>query len=186
MAPSNPLKRIAQLVKLHKKEVVSIYLFSMLSGLINLSLPLGVQTIIGLVMGATMVSSIYVLIFLVVLGVFLVGILQINQMKIIETIQQRVFASYAYTFADTIPRMDLKKMDHYFIPEKVNRFFDTVNIQKGFAKLLLDIPIATVQIVFGILLLSLYHPLFILLGIFLITLLLLIFNFSSVSMMTRC
>lgn len=179
MAPSNPLKRIAQLVKLHKKEVVSIYLFSMLSGLINLSLPLGVQTIIGLVMGATMVSSIYVLIFLVVLGVFLVGILQINQMKIIETIQQRVFTSYAYTFADTIPRLDLKKMDHYFIPEKVNRFFDTVNIQKGFAKLLLDIPIATVQIVFGILLLSLYHPLFILLGIFLITLLLLIFNFSS-------
>jgi len=179
MAPSNPLKRIAQLVKLHKKEVVSIYLFSMLSGLINLSLPLGVQTIIGLVMGATMVSSIYVLIFLVVLGVFLVGILQINQMKIIEKIQQRVFTSYAYTFADTIPRMDLKKMDQYFIPEKVNRFFDTVNIQKGFAKLLLDIPIASVQIIFGILLLSLYHPLFILLGIFLITLLILIFNFSS-------
>jgi ATP-binding cassette subfamily B protein len=109
MTPSNPLKRIAHLVKLHNKEVVSIYLFSMLSGLINLSLPLGVQTIIGLVMGATMVSSIYVLIFLVVLGVFLVGILQINQMKIIETIQQRVFTTYAHTFAETIPRLDLKK-----------------------------------------------------------------------------
>ena len=179
MTPSNPLNRIAQLVKLHKKEVVSIYLFSMLSGLINLSLPLGVQTIIGLVMGATMASSIYVLIFFVVLGVFLVGLLQLNQMKIIETIQQRVFTSYAYTFADTIPRMDLKKMDHYFIPEKVNRFFDTVNIQKGFAKLLLDIPIASVQIVFGILLLALYHPLFIILGIFLIILLVLIFNLTS-------
>jgi len=179
MTPSNPLNRIAQLVKLHKKEVVSIYLFSMLSGLIDLSLPLGVQTIIGLVMGATMVSSIYVLIFFVVLGVFLVGLLQLNQMKIIETIQQRVFTSYAYTFADTIPRMDLKKMDHYFIPEKVNRFFDTVNIQKGFAKLLLDIPIASVQIVFGILLLALYHPLFIILGIFLIILLFLIFNLTS-------
>lgn len=179
MTPSNPLKRIAQLVNVHKKEVVSIYLFSMLSGLINLSLPLGVQTIIGLVMGATMVSSIYVLIFLVVLGVFLVGLLQINQMKIIETIQQRVFTNYAYTFADTIPRMDLKKMDHYFIPEKVNRFFDTINIQKGFAKLLLDIPIASVQIIFGILLLSLYHPLFILLGIFLLILLGIIFNLTS-------
>jgi ABC-type bacteriocin/lantibiotic exporter with double-glycine peptidase domain len=75
--------------------------------------------------------------------------------------------------------MDLKKMDHYFIPEKVNRFFDTVNIQKGFAKLLLDIPIASVQIVFGILLLALYHPLFIILGIFLIILLFLIFNMTS-------
>ncbi len=179
MTPSNPLKRIAHLVKLHNKEVVSIYLFSMLSGLINLSLPLGVQTIIGLVMGATMVSSIYVLIFLVVLGVFLVGILQINQMKIIETIQQRVFTTYAHTFAETIPRLDLKEMDHYFIPEKVNRFFDTTNIQKGFAKLLLDIPMASVQIVFGILLLSLYHPLFIILGVFLLILLVVIFNFTS-------
>ncbi len=179
MAPSNPLQRIAHLVNLHKKEVISIYLFSMLSGLINLSLPLGVQTIIGLVMGATMVSSIYVLIFLVVLGVLLVGILQINQMKIIETIQQRVFTNYAYAFADTIPRLDLKAMDHYFIPEKVNRFFDTINIQKGFAKLLLDIPMASVQILFGILLLSLYHPLFIVLGLFLIILLGLIFNLTS-------
>jgi ABC-type bacteriocin/lantibiotic exporter with double-glycine peptidase domain len=70
-------------------------------------------------------------------------------------------------------------MDHYFIPEKVNRFFDTTNIQKGFAKLLLDIPMASVQIVFGILLLSLYHPLFIILGVFLLILLVVIFNFTS-------
>jgi ATP-binding cassette subfamily B protein len=179
MTQANPLKRIAQLVFQHKKEVVSIYLFSMLSGLINLSLPLGVQTIIGLVMGATVVSSIYVLIFLVVLGVFLVGVLQLNQMRIIETIQQRVFTNYAYTVADTIPRLDLKKMDHYFIPEKVNRFFDTINIQKGFAKLLLDIPIASVQIVFGVLLLSLYHPLFIILGVILFVMLALILNYTS-------
>lgn len=179
MTHSNPLSRIASLVNLHKKEVTSIYIFSVLSGLINLSLPLGVQTIIGLVMGATMVSSIYVLIFLVVLGVFLVGLLQLNQMKIIETIQQRIFANYAYAFADTIPRLDLKQMDHYFIPEKVNRFFDTMNIQKGFAKLLLDIPIASVQILFGILLLALYHPLFILLGVILFILLVLILNYTS-------
>ena len=137
----------------------------------NLSLPLGVQTIIGLVMGATMVTSIYVLIFLVVLGVFLMGLFQINQMKIIESIQQKIFAHYAYAFADKVPRLDLKQMDKYHIPEKVNRFFDTLNIQKGFAKLLLDIPVASVQIVFGIVLLSLYHPLFIVLGLVLLLLL---------------
>jgi ABC-type bacteriocin/lantibiotic exporter with double-glycine peptidase domain len=150
-----------------------------LGGIVNLSLPLGVQTIIGLVMGATMVTSIYVLIFLVVLGVFLMGLFQINQMKIIESIQQKIFAQYAYTFADKIPRLDLKQMDKYFIPEKVNRFFDTLNIQKGFAKLLLDIPVATVQIVFGIILLSLYHPLFIILGVILLLLLGLILFYTS-------
>jgi ABC-type bacteriocin/lantibiotic exporter with double-glycine peptidase domain len=150
-----------------------------LGGIVNLSLPLGVQTIIGLVMGATMVTSIYVLIFLVVLGVFLMGLFQINQMKIIESIQQKIFANYAYAFADKIPQLDLKQMDKYHIPEKVNRFFDTLNIQKGFAKLLLDIPVATVQILFGIILLSLYHPLFIILGLILLLLLGLILYYTS-------
>jgi ABC-type bacteriocin/lantibiotic exporter with double-glycine peptidase domain len=175
----SPLKRVQALIKDHKKEITSIYLFSILGGIVNLSLPLGVQTIIGLVMGATMVTSIYVLIFLVVLGVFLMGLFQINQMKIIESIQQKIFAHYAYVFADRIPKLDLKQMDKYFIPEKVNRFFDTLNIQKGFAKLLLDIPVATVQIVFGIILLSLYHPLFIILGLILLLLLGLILIYTS-------
>lgn len=175
----SPLKRIQALIQCHKKEVVSIYLFSILGGIVNLSLPLGVQTIIGLVMGATMVTSIYVLIFLVVLGVFLMGLFQINQMKIIESIQQRIFTQYAYDFAEKIPRLDLKQMDKYYLPEKVNRFFDTVNIQKGFAKLLLDIPVASVQIIFGIILLSLYHPLFIILGLILLLLLVLILYYTS-------
>jgi ABC-type bacteriocin/lantibiotic exporter with double-glycine peptidase domain len=171
MQQISPLKRVRALIQDHKKEITSIYLFSILGGIVNLSLPLGVQTIIGLVMGATMVTSIYVLIFLVVLGVFLMGLFQINQMKIIESIQQKIFAHYAYAFADKVPRLDLKQMDKYHIPEKVNRFFDTLNIQKGFAKLLLDIPVASVQIVFGIVLLSLYHPLFIVLGLVLLLLL---------------
>ena len=179
MQQISPLKRVQALIQDHKKEITSIYLFSILGGIVNLSLPLGVQTIIGLVMGATMVTSIYVLIFLVVLGVFLMGLFQINQMKIIESIQQKIFAHYAYDFADKIPQLDLKQMDKYHIPEKVNRFFDTLNIQKGFAKLLLDIPVATVQIVFGIILLSLYHPLFIILGLILLLLLGLILYYTS-------
>jgi ABC-type bacteriocin/lantibiotic exporter with double-glycine peptidase domain len=179
MQQISPLKRVRALIQDHNKEVTSIYLFSILGGIVNLSLPLGVQTIIGLVMGATMVTSIYVLIFLVVLGVFMMGLFQINQMKIIESIQQKIFAHYAYAFADKIPQLDLKQMDKYHIPEKVNRFFDTLNIQKGFAKLLLDIPVATVQIVFGIILLSLYHPLFIILGLILLLLLGLILYYTS-------
>jgi ABC-type bacteriocin/lantibiotic exporter with double-glycine peptidase domain len=107
------------------------------------------------------------------------GLFQINQMKIIESIQQKIFAHYAYDFAQKLPSLDLKQMDKYHIPEKVNRFFDTLNIQKGFAKLLLDIPVATVQIVFGIILLSLYHPLFIILGLILLLLLGLILFYTS-------
>lgn len=138
--------------------------FAILSGLIQLSLPVGVQAIIGFVLGGTLSASLAVLITVLVAGVLLAGIMQINQMKIIEKIQQRIFVKYAYAFADRIPKLDLKEIDSYYLPELVNRFFDTVSLQKGISKLLLDLPMAMIQILFGLILLPFYHPFFIFFG----------------------
>ncbi len=179
MKHSHPLKRLWDLILLEKQEITSIYFYAILGGLVQLSLPLGVQAIIGFVLGATMVTSIYVLITLVVLGVLTVGLLQINQMKMIEKIQQKIFVRNAFEFAECIPRFDLLKVDNYYLPEKANRFFDTNNIQKGLSKLLLDIPIASIQILLGLLLLSLYHPIFIAFGLLLVLLLAIILKVTS-------
>ncbi len=176
---TNPIKRLWDLIYIEKKEITSIYFYAILSGLVQLSVPIGVQAIIGFVLGASMVTLIYVLIFVVVLGVLMVGIMQMNQMKIIEKIQQNIFTRYAFEFAETIPRFDLKKVDNYYLPEKVNRFFDTINVQKGLSKLLLDIPTATIQIIFGLILLSLYHPIFIVFGFILLFILWFILSITS-------
>lgn len=179
MENTSPLKRLWQLIFLDKKEISSIYFYAILSGLVQLTVPLGVQAIIGFVLGASMVTSIYVLIIVVVLGVFTVGIMQINQMKIIEKIQQNIFTRYAFQFADTIPRFDLKKMDNYYLPVKVNQFFDTLSVQKSLSKLLLDIPTASIQLLFGLILLSLYHPVFIAFGFLLLFILWVILKFTG-------
>ncbi len=176
---TTPFERFWHLIRLDKTDISSIYFYAILNGLMQLSVPLGIQAIIGFVLGASMATSIYVLIFLVVMGVFIVGVLQVNQMKIIERIQQKIFTRYAFEFVDKIPKFDLYKTDNYFIPERVNRFFDTINLQKGFSKLLLDIPTALIQILFGLILLSFYHPLFIIFGIILALLLFLIVYFTS-------
>ncbi len=63
-------------------------------------------------------------------------------------------------------------------PELANRFFDTMTIQKGTSKLLIDFSAALLQILFGIILLSFYHPYFIMLGFLLLVLLYLIFKYS--------
>ena len=160
--------KLLELLKLEKSEISAIYFYAILDGLIQLSLPLGIQAIIGFALGAQMVTSVYVLIILVVTAVLFVGILQINQMKIIEKIQQKIFVRYSFQFAEKIPKLDLKEIDKVYLPEKINTFFDTLNIQKGISKLLLDIPIATIQIIFGLILLSLYHPLFIVFSVILI------------------
>jgi len=122
---------------------------------------LGIQTIISFVMAGSISTSIVVLIVLVVTGVFLYGLLQVRQMQIIEKIKQKIFTRYSFEFADRIPKLDIEKLDSYYLPELVNRFFDTVSLQKGIEKILLDIPTALIQIVFGIMLLSFYHPVFI-------------------------
>jgi ATP-binding cassette, subfamily B, bacterial len=179
METRGAFKRLWHLIALDKQEVGSIYFYAVLSGLLQLSVPIGVQAIIGFVLGASMVTSIYVLIVLVVLGVLTVGIMQVNQMKIIEKIQQKIFTRYAFDFAEKTVQLDLLKADNYYLPEKINRFFDTLNVQKGLSKLLLDVPVATIQILFSLLLLSLYHPIFILFSVLLVTLLVVILRLTS-------
>ena len=63
-------------------------------------------------------------------------------------------------------------------PELANRFFDTLNIQKGVSKLLIDFPTALLQIIFGLLLLSLYHPFFIVYGVLLLALIYVVFKYT--------
>ncbi|WP_215235517.1 ATP-binding cassette domain-containing protein [Dyadobacter linearis] len=181
MEKVNPFLRFWNLISLDRSDIGAVYFYALLSGLVNLSLPLGIQAIIGFVLGASMVTSIYILIILVVFGVAAVGIMQINQMKIIEKIQQKIFTRYAFEFADKIPRFDLLTTDRFYLPEKVNRFFDVLIVQKSLSKLLLEVPIASIQLIFGLLLLAVYHPFFIVFGLTLLLVLTLIFRFTGVN-----
>ena len=84
-------QRLFKILQLDKKDISSIYFFAILGGLISLSLPLGIQTIINFVMAGSISSSIVVLIIIVVFGVFINGFVQVRQMQIIEKIKQKIF-----------------------------------------------------------------------------------------------
>jgi ATP-binding cassette subfamily B protein len=180
---ANAIKRFFSVIRIEKKEVSAIYFYAILSGLIQLSLPLGIQAIINfsqVAAGRTELPvSMWLLIFLVVGGVFVVGVVQVNQMKVVEKIQQRIFTRYAFEFTYKIPKFKVKEVDDYHLPELVNRFFDTVSLQKGLSNLLLDIPLAVIQVIFGLILLSLYSPLFVLLGLLLIIILYLVLYLTA-------
>ena len=165
---SNPVSRILKVLKLDRKEISAVYFYAILSGLVQLSLPLGIQSIISFVLGGSISTSLVILIVLVVLGVLIAGFISVNQMRLIEKVQQKIFVRYSFEYANRIPRLDLKSVDSYYLPELVNRFFDTVSLQKGISKLLLEIPAASIQILFGTILLSFYHPVFIIFSIVLI------------------
>ena len=138
-AMNNPVSRILRLLKLEKSEIGGIYFHAILNGLIQLSLPVGIQAIIGFVLGGAMSTSLVVLISLVVVGVLFGGMLQIGQMQLIEKVQQKIFVRYSLNLADRIPKIDLRAADSYYLPELMNRFFEVPTLQKSLAKLSLKI-----------------------------------------------
>ena len=180
---SRSIRNFFQVIRIEKKEVSSIYFYAILSGLIQLSLPLGIQAIINFAQavsgGGKLPASMWLLIILVVGGVFIAGLLQVNQMRLVEKIQQRIFSRYAFEFTFKIPRLKVKETENYYLPELVNRFFDSVSLQKSLSKLLLDIPLAIIQIFFGLILLSIYNAIFILLGLILLVVVLLVLFVSA-------
>ncbi|MEJ8820150.1 peptidase domain-containing ABC transporter [Lacibacter sp. H407] len=173
-----PLQRLLQVLNLERKEIGAIYFYAILAGVLQLAMPLGIQAIINFVLAGRLSTSIIVLIILVVISVFFTGLLQVNQMKIIEKIQQRIFTRYSFEFAWRIPRLDLKKIDQYYLPEFVNRFFDTINLEKSLSRLLLDIPAALIQVLFGLILLSLYANVFIIFSLLVLLILFLIIRIT--------
>lgn len=174
-----PWQRFINLLKLDKRDIRQIFYYAIFSGLVALTLPLGIQAIINLIQGAQVSTSWIVLVVLVTLGVAFHGILQIMQIRILENIQQKIFTRSSFEFAYRFPKIKWKDMRNDYPPELANRFFDTLTVQKGLSKILLDFPSAILQILFGLILLSLYHPFFIIYGILLVILVYLVFNFTA-------
>ncbi|WP_224483594.1 peptidase domain-containing ABC transporter [Robertkochia aurantiaca] len=173
-----PWNRFINLLKLDKKDLYQIFYYAIFAGLVNLSLPLGIQAIINLLQTAQVSTSWIVLVILVTLGVAFVGILQLMQLRIIEDIQQKIFTRSAFEFAYRFPKIKMGQMRNYYPPELANRFFDTLTVQKSLSKMLIDVPAAFLQIVFGLMLLSFYHPFFIIYGLLLVVFIYIVFKFT--------
>ena len=173
-----PLQRFYNLLRLDRKDIIQIFFYAIFSGLISLSLPLGIQAIINLIQSGRVSISWIVLVIIVVIGVALVGVLSLMQLRITENLQQKIFVRSSFEFGYRLPKIKFEELYNQYPPELANRFFDTLTIQKGTSKLLIDFSTALLQIIFGVFLLSLYHPFFIFFGVLLCILLYLIFKFS--------
>lgn len=173
------LLKLNRILMLERKDFAAACVFALLAGLVQLSLPLGIQSIISFVLAGTISTSIVVLIGMVVFGVFLNGLLQVRQLQIIEKVKQKLFARYSLEYSDRIPKLNIEKFDHEYLPEVVNRYFDSVSLQKGIDKLMIELPAAVIQVTLGLLLLSFYHPVFIAFGLILILIVFAIIRLSS-------
>lgn len=162
-----------------RKDIIYLYAYALFYAVVNLSLPLGVQAIIGLIQAGTVSTSWIILSAVVTAGVIIGGILQILQLSISEILQQRIFTRAAFEFTYRIPRFQNASIRGQYPPELINRFFDTLNVQKGLSKILMDFSASSLQIIIGLILLSTYHPFFITFGVALIIVLIAILYYTG-------
>jgi len=176
----NPWKRFVGLLSLEKKDILQITYYAIFSGFMTLTLPLGIQAIINLIQGAQISTSWVVLVILVTLGVAFNGALQLMQLRIIESLQQKIFTRASFELSYRFPKIKMEALRAYYPPELANRFFDTLTIQKGLSKILIDAPAALLQILFALILLSFYHPFFIVFGFMLLAIIYTVFKYTAV------
>lgn len=180
-APSllQSIGKLHRVLLLDRREIGAIYVFAVLAGLVQLSLPLGIQSIINFTMAGSLSTSVVVLIVLVLSGVFVNGLLQVRQLQIIEKLRQKLYVRYSLEFSERLPQLNMEQLDHVYLPETVNRHFESVSLQKGLDKLLVDLPAAAIQVLLGLVLLAFYHPVFIAFGLVLIGIVLSIIIITS-------
>ncbi|WP_020526806.1 peptidase domain-containing ABC transporter [Flexithrix dorotheae] len=176
---TGPISRLFNLLNAEKRDILYIYFYSIIIALISLALPIGVQSIIEMISGGVIFNSIVWLIGFVIIAILIAGVLQVIQYSLVEVLERRIFVKAAFEFSFRIPKIRSEAILNEYAPELMNRFFDILTIQKGLPKLLIDVTGSALQIVFGIILLSFYHPFFVLFGIILMLTLTLVFYFTG-------
>ena len=175
----NPFQKFIAMLSEDRRDIMYLYAYALFYAIVNLSLPLGVQAIIGLIQAGMVSTSWIILSAVVTAGVLVGGVLQVLQLSISEILQQRIFTRAAFEFTYRIPRFQNASIRGQYPPELINRFFDTLNVQKGLSKILMDFSASSLQILIGLILLSTYHPFFITFGVALIVVLIAILYYTG-------
>ena len=167
--------RFYGLLKLERKDILQVFYYALFAGVLSLSLPLGcnqsstssrAQISVpgsfggfgypwGCVQGSCRSCNAY-------------------YRNLTATDLTRTSFELSYRF----PKINMRELRNHYPPELANRFFDTLSIQKGLSKILIDVPTALIQIFFALSLLSFYHPFFILFGIALLSLMYFVFKIT--------
>lgn len=141
-----------------KKVVYNIYALALLQGALYVTIPLTIQGIITYTMAGKFSASLVLLSLVTVLVTLFIGLLQLWQMRLNETLQERIFCGLTERIAK------VKGVDES-IKDKIAHFFEVVTLQKGIGKILLEFSFSVISIVFGLLLLPAYSNWFIIFSV---------------------
>jgi ABC-type bacteriocin/lantibiotic exporter with double-glycine peptidase domain len=138
--------------------LLSIAIISVFVSLLSLVIPIAAQTLVNMIAFVKLLQPVFVISFVVFVIMIGAGVLNIWQKIVIEVLQQKLFVNISLDLTYRIPRLHLKSLDKYHGPELADRFFDLMVVEKSIAKLLVYGINISLQIVIGMFLLLIYHP----------------------------
>jgi ABC-type bacteriocin/lantibiotic exporter with double-glycine peptidase domain len=151
-------RRLRQMIFEDKNDLVLILIYTFFSGLFSLSIPLATQIVVNTIAAGVFLQPLTVIAGSVLSGLCFVAVLRLLTLWIVEQIRQRTFARVTLRLAYRVPRVRHAALAKEYLPELVNRFFDTITVQSGWFNFLLDAPAAALQVLVGLALLALYSP----------------------------
>jgi ATP-binding cassette subfamily B protein len=154
------LGQLWRLLMLERRDIGAVLVYAVLGGLLALVLPLGTQAVVNTVAFGVFTPNLWVLCFAVLVGLLAGGGLFVMERYVVDLLQRRLFVRTTFDIAYRLPRIREGALDDHYAPELVNRFFDVLTLQKTVGKVLLDGASAALTVVFSMMLLAVYHPIF--------------------------
>lgn len=156
--PITPLARLRALLAGERRTLWVAVIYSVFIGLLTLVLPVAVQAMVNTLAFGNAIQPLVVLTFFVFVALTFSMGMNTARAKVVEIIQRSIFAKVATDVTWRLLHVRASAFDKHHGPELVNRFFDTVTVQKSASLLLIDGLSIAMQTVVSMLLLALYHP----------------------------
>lgn len=163
-----PFTRLTALLAAEKTDLLVALTYSVVIGLLSLVVPVAIQSLVNTIAFGTLVQPLVVLTILVLAALGFSTVLQALRLGVVEMIQRRVFVRIASGLVKRLLRVSSDAFDRQHGPELVNRFFETMTVQKSAALLLIDGLSIAMQTLVGMALLALYHPYLLVFDLFLL------------------
>ena len=156
--PLKPFRRFVALLKPEARDVRVIVVYSIVIGLLSLTLPLAVEAIVNTIAYGRSLQPLIVLSLIVLIFLAFRAGLSVLMTWVSEIIQRKLFVRTVEDLSYRLTRVPSLTWKKYHGPELVNRFFDIVTVQKVTSKLLLESLMLVLQTVIGLSVLAFYHP----------------------------
>lgn len=154
----SPLRRFMGLLKLERRDIATVFLFALVSGILSLATPLAIESLVNVVSWGVYWQPLLVLAMMLLACLGLSGVLKVLQTYLVEIIQRRQLVRIVGDLSHRFPRANQRAIEAEYPRELANRLFDIMTIQKATATLLLDGVSLVLTTTLGMLLLAFYHP----------------------------